>query len=68
MRIGRYPAAETVSRHAGLLKRFNLLDSTQKGYERKPKFNKFIRRFSQAHPEFFGGVPGATVTDLADGE
>jgi len=36
-----------------LLKRFNLLDTTRDGYVKKPKFNKFLRRFSRQHKDFF---------------
>ena len=39
-----------------LLKRFNLLDTTRDGYVKKPKFNKFLRRFSRAHPDFFSEI------------
>jgi hypothetical protein len=35
-----------------LLKRFNLLDTTRDGYVKKPKFNKFLRRFVRKHPKF----------------
>ena len=46
-------ASETVSRQVGLLKRLNLLASTRNGYVKKPKFNKFLREFLHAHPDFF---------------
>jgi len=36
-----------------LLKRFNLIDSTKNGYIKKPKFNKFLRRFLKKNPGFF---------------
>jgi hypothetical protein len=47
-------SVESVKRVVRLLKRFNLLDTTRDGYVKKPKFNKFLRRFSRAHPDFFG--------------
>ena len=47
---------ETVKRAVRLLKRFNLLDSTRDGYLKKPKFNKFLRRFREARPEFFDAL------------
>lgn len=43
---------ETVKRMVRLLKRFNLLDTTRDGYVKKPKFNKFLRRFVRKHPKF----------------
>jgi hypothetical protein len=36
-----------------LLKRFNLIDSGRNGYTKKPKFNKFLRRFLKKHKDFF---------------
>ncbi len=44
---------DTVKRAVRLLKRFNLLDTTRDGYVKKPKFNKFLRRFSRQHKDFF---------------
>ena len=44
---------ETVKRLVRMLKRFNLSDTTRDGYVKKPKFNKFLRRFMKEHPEFF---------------
>ena len=35
-----------------LLKRFNLIDSQKNGYVKKPKFNKFLRRFLKTYPDF----------------
>jgi len=49
-------SVETVSRMVRLLKRFTLIETTLRGYVKKPKFNKFIRRFVRAHPEFFNGA------------
>ena len=46
-------SVETVKRAVRLLKRFNLLDTTRDGYVKKPKFNKFLRRFSRQHKDFF---------------
>jgi hypothetical protein len=46
-------SVETVSRAIKILKRYNLLDSTRDGYVKKPKFNKFLRRFAKEHSEFF---------------
>ncbi len=43
---------ETVKRAVRLLKRFNLLDTMRDGYVKKPKFNKFLRRFVRKHPKF----------------
>ena len=51
---------DTVSEYIRLLKRFNLIESGPFGYIKKPKFNKFIRRFIKAHPEFFTGSHGNT--------
>ena len=45
-------SVETVKRIVRLLKRFNLLDTTRDGYVKKPKFNKFLRRFSREHRDF----------------
>ncbi len=53
---------ETVSRMVRLLKRFNLIETTPQGYVKKPKFNKFLRRFVRAHPEFFEGALPEGVT------
>jgi len=36
-----------------LLKRFNLIDSNKNGYIKKPKFNKFLRRFLKSNTDFF---------------
>lgn len=44
---------DTTKRVVSMLKKFNLLDTGQHGYTKKPKFNKFLRRFNRAHPEFF---------------
>jgi hypothetical protein len=49
-------SVETVSRMVRLLKRFTLIETTPQGYIKKPKFNKFIRRFVRANPEFFNGA------------
>lgn len=49
-------SVETVSRIVRLLKRFTLIETTPQGYMKKPKFNKFLRRFVRAHPEFFDGA------------
>ena len=46
-------SVETVKRTVRLLKRFNLIDSTRDGYVKKPKFNKFLRRFVKERPDFF---------------
>jgi len=55
-------APETVSRMVRLLKRFNLIETTPQGYVKKPKFNKFLRRFVRAHAEFFEGALPEGVT------
>ena len=47
---------ETVKRGVQLLKRFNLLDSAKDGYVKKPKFNRFLRRFLAAQPDFLDGL------------
>ena len=47
---------ETIKRVVRLLKRFNLLDTTQEGYVKRPKFNKFLRRFMRERRDFFEGV------------
>ena len=60
-------AAETVSRQVGLLKRLNLMASTRNGYVKKPKFNKFLREFLHAHPNFFDDATGVAPV-LADEE
>jgi len=44
---------ETVKRQVKLLKIHDLIDSTRKGYEKTPKFVKFLRRFEKEHTEFF---------------
>jgi len=43
---------ETTRNIIKLLKRFNLIDSNKNGYVKKPKFNKFLRRFLKSHPDF----------------
>ena len=47
---------ETIKRVVKLLKSFNLIDTTRDGYVKKPKFNKFIRRFMREETEFFGNM------------
>jgi 5S rRNA maturation endonuclease (ribonuclease M5) len=56
---------QTVSSMVRLLKRFNLLRTCPQGYAKEPKFNKFVRRFARAHPDFFkGAVPkGVSTSD-----
>jgi DNA primase len=44
---------ENVSEIISFLRRFNLVDSTRKGYIKKPKFIKFLRRFIKEFPEMF---------------
>jgi len=51
---------ETVKRIVRMLKRFNLLDTTPDGYVKKPKFNKFLRRFLRQHPDFFDASMGGS--------
>ena len=53
---------DTVKRCVKLLKQFNLLDSTRDGYVKKPKFNKFLRRFFPEYPSFL-----ATEEDGSEG-
>nr|BDD45325.1 hypothetical protein 3 [Elusimicrobiota bacterium] len=43
---------ESVKNAIKLLKKFNLIDSTKKGYMKKPKFNKFLQRFFRNRPDF----------------
>ncbi|GAB4137455.1 MAG: hypothetical protein Fur0037_02580 [Planctomycetota bacterium] len=58
---------DTVKRAVRLLKRFNLLDTTRDGYVKKPKFNKFLRRFGRKHPKFLeDGGWGAGSNSLED--
>lgn len=58
---------DTVKRAVRLLKRFNLLDTTRDGYVKKPKFNKFLRRFGRKHPKFLeDGGWGAGSNTLED--
>jgi hypothetical protein len=49
-------SVDVVKRAIQLFKRYNLIDSSRSGYTKKPKFNKFLRRFTKAHAEFFEGV------------
>jgi 5S rRNA maturation endonuclease (ribonuclease M5) len=42
----------TIKKIIKLLKRFNLIDSGKSGYYKKPKFNKFLRRFLRECPNF----------------
>jgi len=52
---------DSIKNTVKLLKRYNLIDSTRNGYIKKPKFNKFLRRFLKKHPEFFGdGISGGS--------
>lgn len=60
---------ETVKRAVRLLKRFNLLDTSRDGYVKKPKFNKFLRRFVRKHPGFLeDGGWGSGSNALEDNE
>ena len=45
-------SVETVKIYIKLLKRFNLIESGKYGYNKKPKFNKFLQRFMRTHPDF----------------
>jgi len=47
---------DTIGRMVRVLKRFSMIESSPLGYVKKPKFNKFVRRFARAHPEFFEGA------------
>jgi len=49
---------DTIGRMVRVLKRFSMIESSPLGYVKKPKFNKFVRRFARAHPEFFEGAIG----------
>jgi len=44
----------TVSRIISFLRKFNLIDSSKTGYEKKPKFNMFLRRFNEEHEGLIG--------------
>jgi len=57
---------KTLKRIIKLLRRFNLIYSTQKGYEKKPKFNKFMRRFLKKHPRFFEDIAFPDCSDDDD--
>ncbi len=59
-------SVETLRNIVRLLRRFNLIFSTQKGYHKKPKFNKFIRRFLKKHPKFFESVIPGNFPDEED--
>jgi len=61
-------SVESVKRVVRLLKRFNLIDTTRDGYVKRPKFNKFLRRFAREHRDFFGHVAsgGGQVQDPAN--
>jgi len=62
-------SVETVKRTIQLLKRFNLIESTRDGYLKKPKFNKFLRRFSKEHQDFFGSIlSGSGFNSFDDNE
>jgi predicted PolB exonuclease-like 3'-5' exonuclease len=62
-------SVETVKRTIRFLKRFNLIDSTRDGYEKKPKFNKFLRRFVKKQPDFFSeAVRGSGFISNNDNE
>ena len=45
-------SAESVRKVIKLLKRYEMINTTKDGYRKKPKFNKFLRRFRKEHPEF----------------
>lgn len=45
-------STETIKDIVKLLKKYNLLDSNRHGYFKKPKFNKFLRRFLRINPNF----------------
>lgn len=47
---------EPIQKAIQLFKRYNLIDSFRSGYTKKPKFNKFLRRFTKNHIEFFEGA------------
>jgi 5S rRNA maturation endonuclease (ribonuclease M5) len=44
---------DTVKRFVRFCKRHNLVETTRDGYQKKPKFNKFLRQFMKDQPEFF---------------
>jgi hypothetical protein len=45
-------AIDPIKKIIRFLKKFNMIDSDKNGYTKKPKFNKFLRRFLRAHPDF----------------
>lgn len=47
---------DTVQDVVNLLRKYNLLESTKDGYVKKPKFNKFMRRFLKENENFFEKV------------
>ena len=57
-------SVDTIKRIVRMLKRYNLIESTRDGYVKKPKFNKFLRRFLKEHPDFFAEVGGAGLSLL----
>jgi len=42
----------TISNEISLLRKYSLIESTRDGYKKRPKFNRFLRRFLKLHPEF----------------
>ena len=45
-------SVDTIKQNMRLLKQFDLIDSGRDGYVKKPKFNRFLRRFMRDHPSF----------------
>ncbi|MFH1283835.1 MAG: CHC2 zinc finger domain-containing protein [bacterium] len=46
-------STESVRKIIKLLKRYEMVNTSKDGYRKKPKFNKFLRRFSRECPDFF---------------
>ncbi len=59
---------DTVKQNVRLLKHFNLLDSGRDGYVKKPKFNRFLRRFLHEHPSFLGELGGGGFNSFENNE
>lgn len=49
---------ETLRKHMQILKRFGLVVTTKYGYAKRPKFVKFLRRFTQENKSYYAQVSG----------
>jgi predicted transcriptional regulator len=43
---------QTVNESIRILKSFNLINSTSSGYNKRPRFNKFLKKFRVDNPDF----------------